>query len=159
MLGTLAPVEIPDPVFFHAARTGRKKSFRVHPVKRRRCRLRSGRRKRKRLENRGIQPTRDRLLTCGGEGGGAGSPHRRIGRGCYHPPPFQEPYVHLSAHTARAFHYPAKGRRHKRVPSCVAFAVRVCSLLTSELTLSQSMAFHCRASSLSVCFSPCGVVE
>ena len=55
------------------------------------------------------------LLTCGGEGGGAGSPHRRIGRGCYHPPPFQEPYVHLSAHTARAFHYPAKGRRHKRV--------------------------------------------
>jgi len=39
----------------------------------------------------------------------------RIGRGCYHPPPFQEPYVHLSAHTARAFHYPAKGRRHKRV--------------------------------------------
>jgi len=25
MLGTLAPVEIPDPVFFHAARTGREK--------------------------------------------------------------------------------------------------------------------------------------
>ncbi len=34
---------------------------------------------------------------------------RRIGRGCYHPPPFLEPYVHLSAHTARAFRYPVRG--------------------------------------------------
>ena len=33
----------------------------------------------------------------------------RIGRGCHHSPPFQELYVRLSAHTARAFHYPAKG--------------------------------------------------
>jgi hypothetical protein len=36
-----------------------------------------------------------------------------------------------------------------RCLSCVAFTIRVCSLLTSDLTLSQSMEFHYRASSLS----------
>jgi hypothetical protein len=38
----------------------------------------------------------------------------RIGRGCYHPPPFQEPYMRLSAHTVRAFRYPVKGGRAKK---------------------------------------------
>jgi len=41
----------------------------------------------------------------------------RIGRGCHHPTPFQEPYVHLSAHTARAFHYPFLGRQCKESES------------------------------------------
>ncbi len=54
---------------------------------------------------------------------------RRIGaQDCSHTP-LQEPYVRLSVHTARAFHYPVMGGT-KRNPSHIAFAVRVCSLLT-----------------------------
>ncbi|MDD3857669.1 MAG: hypothetical protein PHP43_06420, partial [Methanoculleus sp.] len=58
-------MEIPNPVFLHAARTGRERAFRVHPVKRRRRRFRSWRRERRRPEIPVLRPTRDRLLIIG----------------------------------------------------------------------------------------------
>ena len=41
--------------------------------------------------------------------------NRRIGAQDYSHAPFQEPYVRLSAHTARAFHYPIMGGNAKRL--------------------------------------------
>ena len=44
---------------------------------------------------------------------------RRIGRRNCFLPPFQEPYVQFSLHTARAFHNPLIGRRNAKNESLV----------------------------------------